>query len=473
MKRTIPPKGNSDTNMAVFSALIQRALYSSRLGLGYGTDRNLYQALGYPLEILYSDYVARYERQDIAAAVIDRPVNATWRGDVMIMEADDDKETALEKAWKDLNTTLGLKSRFVRLDKLAGIGSYGVLVLGLDDVKKKEDSARPVRGKDRKLMYVKPLGQENAKISTWETKVGNRRYGMPLLYDVTISDPSNNQTSQVKVHHSRIIHVVDGLLESEIEGTPRMQPIYNRLMDLEKLVGGDAEMFWRGARPGYHGKADKDFGIDASTKGGLKDQLDEFEHNLRRIFVSEGIELKSLAQQIADPANHVDIQIQMISAKTGIPKRILTGSERGELSSAQDRDEWMSYVQSRREEYAEPQIIRPFVDRCIEYGILPPASETGEYSTKWNDLFAISEKERVEIGKGRAEALSKYASSPVGEAVMPPEAFLRECMGFDEDKVELILEMQKAFTKEESLLTPEEEEIIKEEEEKLPPIENE
>jgi len=466
MKRTKPPIVNkqvspmSGATIQALSALMERAKYASQLGAQYGTDRDLYEALGYPTNITYADYVAHYQRQDIAAGIIDRPVNATWRGEVGIMEAGDDTETALEKAWKQLDDELKLKSKLVRLDKLAGIGNYGVLVLGLDDVKSKEDAAKPVVGK-RKLRYVKPLGQDSAKIAKWDTDVASKRYGMPLLYDVSITNAGDDITSEVKVHHSRIIHVVDGLLESEIEGTPRLQTVFNRLMDLEKIVGGDSEMFWRGARPGYQGTVAPDFQITKEMKDDLQDQVDEFDHNLRRMFINEGIDLKALAQQIADPANHVDIQIQMISAVTGIPKRILTGSERGELSSSQDKDEWMAYVQGRREEYVVPNIIRPFIDRCIEYGILPKASTEG-YSVKWEDLFSISEKDRVDIGKVRAEALSKYASSPVSEAVMPPEAFLRECMGFDDDKVELILEMQQAFVKEEGLLTPEEEEIIEE-----------
>ena len=37
----------------------------------------------------------------------------------------------------------------------------------------------------------------------------------------------------------------------------------------------------------------------------------------------------------------------MISAETGIPKRILTGSERGELASSQDRDNWFERYPER------------------------------------------------------------------------------------------------------------------------------
>ena len=470
MQRTKPPVENKNTNLQTMSILLDRMLLGARMGESYDGDRKLYQALGYPTNIRYSDYLAKYDRQDMAAAIINRPISASWRGEVNILEADDDKETALEKAWKDLEDELQLKSKFVRLDKLAGIGNYGVLVLGLSDVKSRKDYEQPVIGKKLKLVYVKPFGQESARISTYEDKTDSPRYGLPVLYDVTISDAAGVQVSEIKVHHTRIIHVVDGLLESEVEGTPRLQTVYNRLMDLEKLVGGDAEMFWRGARPGYVGNLDKDVQMTPTVQADLQDQADEYEHNLRRIFVNQGIDFKALAQQIADPSGHVDIQMQMISAVTGIPKRILTGSERGELSSAQDRDEWMSYVQTRRDEYVEPHIIRPFVDRCIEYGILPKPVD--DYSVEWEDLFSMSEKERVDIGKIRAESLSKYVSSPVSEAVMPPEAFLRKCMGFDDEEVELILEMQNAFVREEGLLTPEEEEII-EQEPIIPSQENE
>ena len=469
MKRTTPGGNNTPTKqpdqIKAFSELVNRASLAARLGYQYGGDRDIYQALGYPMpsDLKYDDYAARYSRQDIARAIIDRPIRVTWRGPLEIIEADDDKETALEKAWVELEKELKLKASFVRLDKLTGLGRYGVLLLGLNDVKKKEDWAMPVLGTNNKLLYVKPLGEGSVEISKFESRTDNERYGLPTLYEIKITDTATNSNTIIQVHWSRVVHVVDEIMESEVTGTPRLEVVFNRLLDLEKVVGGDAEMFWRGARPGYQGVLDKDFGMDPDTKEGLQDQLDEFEHNLRRTFVNQGVELKALAQQIASsPGDHVDILMQMISAVTGIPKRILTGSERGELSSSQDQDEWNAFVQARREEYAEPRIVRPFVDICIKYGILPKSSEK-TYDVKWQDLFSPSEKDKVDIGKIRAEALAKYAASPVSEGVMPPEAFLRWILGFSERDVELILEMQEAFVKEEGILTTEEEEIIENE----------
>ena len=439
----------------VLSELVNRLSLASKMGMQYGTDRDLYQALGYPLTIGYNEYLAKYRRHDMAKAIIRRPVKASWQGDLRIVESGEDKETDIEKTWEKLEKELKLKNCLMRVDRLTGIGEYGVLLLGLDDVKNRQQLQDPVRSGKRKLVYVKPFGQGSAAISTYEKDVSNPRYGMPLLYDITFTESDTATTSQVKVHYSRVVHIVDDQLESEVFGLPRLEEVYNRLQDLEKLIGGSAEMFWRGARPGYLPLIDKDFVMTQEQRDTLQDQFDEYEHNLRRILTGEGLsDIKSLALQVADPKGHVDVQIQMISAVTGIPKRILTGSERGELSSAQDKGEWLSYVQTRREEFVEPCIVRPFVDVCIKYGILPVPKE--DYTVQWTDLFAPSEQERVEVGKGRAEALSKYASSPMAESVLSPEAFLEHCMGFDKEQIEKIGEQMEAHQAEEPEVTPEE-----------------
>lgn len=449
------------------SALVGRAMLAAKLGQQYGTDRNIYEALGYKLEITYADYASRYLRQDIAKAIIDRPVKVTWQGNLEIIESDDDKETPLETGWIELRDRLKLKSQFSRLDKLTGIGEFGILLLGLNDVQKREDFAVPVSlGGEKKLMYVKPFSQGSTEITKWEARSKNPRYGLPTEYTITIKNP-NGGDAMVVVHHSRVIHVTDEALESDVIGTPRLEVVYNRLMDLEKLVGGDAEMFWRGARPGFQGKVDKDYDVTQDTKDDLKDQLDEYEHNLRRILINTGIDLHPLAQEIADPASHVDIQLQMISAVTGIPKRILTGSERGELASTQDRTEWLTLIKSRREEFAAPNIVRPFVDRCIDYKILPEPAE--KYDVKWQDLFAQSEKEKVDIGKIRSEALSKYASSPMAEMTIPPDEFLKYFLGLTKEDIEQIIEAREAVIQEEEsrVLTPAEEELERQEQERI------
>lgn len=437
-----PPIGR---RLQVLSVLLSRAQLAARLGQHYDNDRDLYEALGYDLELSYEKYAAQYERQSIAKAIINRPVDATWRGEFGILEADDDNETALEREWKALDDRLGLKSRFVRLDKMACLGKYAVLLLGFDDVANRELFQNPVNNGKRRLLYIKPYADDDIAIHTWENNTSDERYGLPRIYKITFTSPDGNQTGDVLVHHTRILHVAVELLKSETEGVPYLQSVYNRLKDLEKLVGGSAEMFWRGARPGYQANVDPEYQLTDAMKDDLQDEMDEFEHNLRRILMLEGVNLAALAPQVADPAAHVDVQLQMISAVTGIPKRILTGSERGELASSEDRSNWFDLIQSRREEYAEARIVRPFVDRCIKYGVLPPPKD--EYSVKWQDLYAMSDKEKAEVGEIRARAWKEYAMSM--STALPPEAFFEYFLGFDDEQIEIINEMRDVAIKEE------------------------
>lgn len=437
MERKKAPQTNEMQTLA--SALVARHAFARALGMkSYGGARDVSQALGYPKDLWYEDFAARYFRQDIAKAIIDRPIKATWQGALSVVESDTDTDTALEKAWEDLNSRFSLKSIFSRADKCSGLGKYGILLLGLDDVKMYTDFEKPVTAGKRKLLYVKPFGEGSAQILTYDNNTQSKRYGLPLIYSITTQETEGGNSMVISVHHSRVIHIVDDILESEVEGSPRLEVVYNRLMDLEKLVGGDAEMFWRGARPGYSGVVDKDFQMSAPLKEDLQNQMEEYEHDMRRFMISEGVDLKALAQQIADPINHVDIQIQMISAVTGIPKRVLVGTERGELSSAQDTTEWKVYVQGRREDYAELRIVRPFINKAIELGILPPPASAGKYSIKWSDLFAISEADRVKIGMDRSTAIKNYASSPMAEAVMTPDVFLEVGLGLTEDQIKYV-----------------------------------
>jgi hypothetical protein len=425
-----------EQRLTTLSTVLRRAALASSLGQQYGGMRNIYDALGYQKELSYSDFVAQYSRQDIARAVVDRPVDATWRGGVSLVETDEDEDTALERDWSDIYRRLRLQSKLTRLDRLTCLGRFGVLLLGLSDVQRQEDFASPVRDNDLDLMYVKPFGEGSVAIDRWVDDPGDERFGLPELYQLDVKAPGTKSNVSLVVHHSRVIHATSGLLESEVYGTPQMQGVFNRLKDLEKIVGGAAEMFWRGARPGYQAKVDENYSMGPDMEDKLQEQLEEFEHDLRRVLANEGVTFESLQQQVSDPSSHVDVQIQMISAEKGIPKRILVGSERGELASSDDKSQWNERVQSRREEHAEPSILDPLVERLVEYGCLATPKEQGNYSWYWSDLHAPSEKERAEIGKTRAEALAAYAKTPRSEEVVPQGQFYRHFLGLSEEQVE-------------------------------------
>jgi uncharacterized protein len=435
----------NNTVLQVYNVLLNRARIAAMAGVGkqYGGDRNIYSALGYPNSIDYKSYWQKYIRMDIASTIINRPANDTWRGVVNVFDPDstEKKTDNFRWAYQELDKALGLKAKFNRLDKLSAIGRYGILLLGFNDVQGIEGWKAPVQKADSlKLLYVTPYSEAAATIKELEKDPKSPRYGKPQTYQITPSLENSNgvslQIDSFDVHYSRVIHVCIEPLESDVFGSPVLENVYNRLMDLEKLVGGSAEMFWRGARPGVTADVKEGFDVANPTQltSDLEDQMLTFEHGLRRILYAEGLELKTLQQQYADPAGAIDAQLTMISIATGIPKRILQGSERGELASTTDADTWYGRVQARREEFAETQVIRPFVDCMITYGILEKPS-AGYYSVEWQPLYAQSAKEQAEVARLRTESLAAYSSSMMASSIIPPDMFMKHFLGLNEDVV--------------------------------------
>lgn len=399
-------------------------------GQHFGTERDLYTILGYPRVLSPQEYVDVYERQDIAGRIVDAYPDATWRhapeirGDESFINAFLQIEKN-HKLWRTLH----------RLDRLMNLGHYGVLLLGLDGAQPME---QPVSGSDYNLLYLQPHSERTAQIIQWEDDPRSVRFGMPKFYNITTGvnwTGTGAGQKTIKVHHSRVLHVAERALEDSCIGTPRLKRVYNRLMDLDKLLGGSAEIFWQNAAMIYAFMADKDVEFEESDKEEMADQLEEMQHGLRRFLRLRGMSVESLAAQVADPSNHIDSELDAIAGACGIPKRILIGSERGELSSEQDENNWAARVSERREQFAGPSIIEAFIARGVELGFLP----SGFTALEWTEADTLGEQARAEIADRRATALQKYGSTPGAELIITPEEF-RAWLGEEGELPEVIEE---------------------------------
>jgi hypothetical protein len=417
------------------SMLGTRAGVASYLGKSFGGDRDIYDALGYKKLPLFSDFMAHYRRQDIAKAAVDVPVRACWRKPPALTESEEE-ETAFEKQWAEVATKLRVWDYFSRVDRLASIGEYAVLLIGFDDG---AQLWQPVK-RATEVLYVMPYSQANASIATYVSDVKDPRYSLPEKYSINMRTAQGSQSSRtLQVHWSRVIHVSEDNLDDDILGLPRLEAVLNRLQDLDLVAGGSAEMFWRGAFPGFGLKLDDGATLGIQDEPKLEAEIEEYVHGLKRYMRLQGLSIENIAQQIGDPKNQADLYITLISAVTRIPKRILLGSEMGELASGQDEVNWYARVDERREGHCEPKIVRPFVDRLIEHGVLP-APKDGAYTCEWAPLLKQSEKEKADVAKTKSEAMSTYVGSGA-ETLVPRQFYLTDVMGYNRDQLDQIEEM--------------------------------
>ena len=142
------------------------------------------------------------------------------------------------------------------------------------------------------------------------------------------------------------------------------------------------------------------------------------------------MDINRLEGKVADPSGPLEGVLNLIAGATGIPKRILLGSERGELASSQDEGNWVARIEERQQKFAEPLILRAFVDRLVWLGALPEPGSEG-FKVEWPSLFAKSDEERANIAMRVATAIQRYSQvsgQPVDQ-IMTTEEFRERVLG--------------------------------------------
>lgn len=427
--------GLSNTELRAYHSLVERYQFAEHAGLQFPKDglagfhRDLYQALGYTRELRPEDYRSRYERGGIAERIIEALPKATWRGGGNVVENEDpDDDTEFELAWKSLDDRLGVWSTLMRADILAGLGRYGIVVIGDGNDLEEKLSFRGMDASPDSVLYLAPYGEEDATIQEVDEDSSSERFGLPTVYEVSIGTVTSLQGKSrgdtKKVHHSRVIHVVDGALRDEVYGKPRLRSSYNYLDDLEKIHGAGAEAFWQRADPLTQFNIDPSVDMGTVDVDALDDEIDMVRHGLLNYVRSQGLEINRLSADVSPFAANLDGILTLISGTTGIPKRILLGSERGELASQQDRANWNERVATRRMEFATG-VVRELVDRLLEHGALPEPAEP--YDVIWPEIESLDEKEKTDLAARMAEINERSVRSGEGPVFAVSE--IREVTG--------------------------------------------
>ncbi len=394
---------------ALASDLANRSGLASLAGLTFGGSRDLYQALGYQRKLLPSDYRDRYKRNGIAARIVESYPKATWRGGAELIE-DEDPETStpFEEAWGELNDRLNVWSVLSRADILAGLGVFSVVLIGAEGELEQE---LPKLKDPSSVLYLAPYGEEEVDVEALVDESDDPRFGLPLTYRIKRSGAKKHFSRPV--HWTRILHLADGMIDDRVNGTPRMERVWNWLDDLEKVTGGGSEAFWLRVNQGLVFNIDKDLKIEQTDITKLEERAEEFAHQMRRTLAARGFEVEALGSDVSNFNNQVMSLMALIAGATGIPQRILLGSERGELASTQDKQNWDERVSDRRHDFAEP-IVRMFADRLIEHGALP---EPERYEVRWPEIEDLDETQKANV----ADKWSKLNKQAGGIVVQPKE----------------------------------------------------
>ena len=406
------------------STLLQRAGFANLLGQVFDGKRDYYEVFGYDRQLDPNKVWDMYYRGGIAHRIVHAYPDAVWsKSPQLYIQNNPEWNTA----WDILVRETGLWNAIKKADILAGLGRYSAILIGTTS----GNLEGPLR-RGSKITFLQPYSESNIAISEWERDPTNQRFGLPKFYTVypnknrNVVDVAGTSTAPVgssfRVHASRVLHISRGALESSVYGVPRYAPIWNYLYDLMKVVGSSAESYWMTAYQGLHADVDSEMEMEENDAADLSDEIDEYQHGLRRFIRTRGVAIKNLGSKVADPRGAFDVVLTLISGTTGIPKRILLGSEAGQLASDQDRANWAERVEEERTDHAEPDIIWPFLTWLNEFNILP--TDINAVQILWPEAYRMSPLERgqqsaqtartiANITKGMERIVTKKGSAAV------------------------------------------------------------
>jgi len=421
----------------VLNAMATRSQLMQKL---FDPRRDINQECGYP-DIIEDDQYRRMYDRGLGRRVVNVFPEETWsRMPTIYEDADPKTNTAFEDSLEALEDKLHLLYYLQRADELSGIGHYGIILWGVNDGKNLSEeidgweSWEEVTGNPNtspgknKIMYIRTLDESLVKISKYEEDKTSPRYGKPTSYTITLTDPRNVASGQnamplnkneTTVHWTRVTHIADNRTTSEVLGTPRMMPVWDRLYDLVKVLGGSGEMYWRGGFPGLSIETQPGFENATLDTEATKEALWRYGNGLQRDLTLTGMTARSLSPQIADPNSTFECQIKAICVILGVPYRVFMGIEEGVVAGDQATKAWHGRLGARQQRYVNPMIIEPVLQRLVAYGTLLPPKENNGWTVEWPELSPPTEIQNAETATKWAEAYSKYVNSGL-EALIPP-----------------------------------------------------
>lgn len=412
----------------------------SRLGGPFTTHagaRDMDVVFGYPDVIRYEDAFKMYQRMGIATRLTRGVARSCWR-DMPTVEVDD--KPILEDEIIALNKRK-LFRKLENADTLNRIGKFSVMFVGVSDGE--QDLANPLgkaSGADAmSQLFFQAYGESGVEVTRWVTEPTDPRFGLPLVYQLTVRDVTDNKlpsaTATRNVHFSRVVHLAEDALDNDIEGLSALTPVYNFLLDLIKTEGGSSEAYWRNARRVLAFNAKEGFG-NASDKvlEQLRTDIEEFTNGWRDGLRLGGVEVTQFPVEHADPKEAVLACLKLISGTTGIPLRILTGEGGGQTTGNEDKAAYNQLIKDRQEMMCSDWLMQT-LDILANADIIDAIPDNA--IIVWPETEALNELEKSTVAKNNAEAFAAVADAinPISGGFagsMSPEQAAREFLDIDD-----------------------------------------
>lgn len=390
---------------------------------------------GYPINPTFADYYSAYKRTALGRAGIMRIIERTWVENPCIKEKEDEHdETPWEMELYELFDRINFWRMLEGADKRGRVGRYAGLIYRFADGKRFDEPVDRVPGGVDGLVGLIPAWESQLTVSQWVTDPASPNYGLPAMYqynEAAIGDLDNSNPGRVlQIHPDRVFIWAEGADDGGIFGEPALEAGLNNLIDIDKIVGGGAEGFWKTSRAPLKLNVDPEADLLQMAQAlgtdidGLPDKVDElvadFMSGADKAFLSQGMTPEALSISLPSPEHFLAGAIQCYAASINVPMRVLIGNQTGERASTEDNKDFDATIISRRNRFVIPNI-RSILRYLMRVGVLKPKPD---FYVEWPDLSAPTTAEKLDNAKKMAEVCKTLVGT--GEVAFTGEEIRKE-----------------------------------------------
>lgn len=393
------------------------------------TLHNIYLDYGYPQALTFTNFWNMYRRFGIARNIVELPVDTGWMT-LPTIEGNDKFNKEFEALVKQVN----LWDRMRALDTRQRVGRYaGMFMRVRDGLKPNEPLEQMLNGIGSVIQLV-PIYEEQLKVSATESDPMKDNFGMPTMYNFNSGSTGNRNDQSATsfgIHPSRIVIAAEGADNGGIYGISSLEASYNSLMDLRKIIGAGGEGFYKNASQNiiFELKDAASAANNATMLGKFNEAYDEFaRERMRKSMWTPGLEAKTLESALVSPEHFFNIALNDVAAASKIPATILIGQQTGRLASTEDSKQFLSGINSRRENFMS-KMTRDVIDWFIQHAVLP----SSDYEIKWTDLLELSQEDRL-TNANKMSTINELQFKSGQDAVFASEE-IREQAGFDPEEM--------------------------------------
>lgn len=397
-------------------------------GIGTFRDKTTLGSFWTPWRVLDAELTALYSGSDLAAKIIEKPVDEML-SQGYDLTADGVDASAIEDLREDADERLNLDVQLYEGMKWGRTYGGCLLLLGLNDGQKPDKPLNEDR--IQSVDFVNVLDRRFSWIQSYYADPLSPKYGQPEVYLITnavsTSRPLTGSMGTSVIHESRTIRfdgiTADVLTRQQLAGWSWsvLQRVYDTMKRFDHAFDSVGALLSDAAQAVY--KLQGLISMIAAGQTASVQQrmalMDESRSTIRAIVLdSEQEDFVRTATPLGGAADILDRMMMRLAAAADIPVTELFGRSAAGLNATGDNDtrKWYKSLQTQQTKYLGPKIRRLY-NLIAKAGDSPIKKKDLKFEIKFVPLWSPTDAEQAETDYKTAQKDQIYMQ----EGVVSPE----------------------------------------------------